>query len=357
MWGSYSWLKTIRLYTSHVELETLGTFMCMYMMVTDVSIRRWALTLPKFGKPFGPRFHFEKFWGNRCWLMWGSYSCLKTTRLYTSPCRVGNSLGFHVYVHDGYRHVNKEMGSHTTKIWWAFRPTVPFWKILREPMLVNVKVVLLVEDGKTIYILCRVGNSWDFHVYVHDDHGCINKEMDSHITKNWWAFWPTVPFWKKFGNRCRLMWRSYSWLKTTKLYTSHVELETLGTFMCMYMMTMDASTRRWTLTLPKFDEPFSLQFHFENFLGNRCWSMWRSYSWLKTIRLYTSYVELETLGTFMCMYMMIMDASTRRCTLTSSKIDEPSGPRFHFEKILGTDVGRCEGHTLGWRRQDYIHPM
>jgi hypothetical protein len=65
----------------------------------------------------------------------------------------------------------------------------------------------------------------------------------------------------------------------------------------------------------------------------------------KTI--YTSYVELETLGTFMCMYMMTMDASTRRWTLTSSKIDEPSGPRFHFEKFLGTDVGRCEGHTLG----------
>jgi hypothetical protein len=51
-------------------------------------------------------------------------------------------------------------------------------------MLVNVKVVLLVEDDKTIYIPCRVGNSWDFYVYVHDDHGCINKEMDSHITKN-----------------------------------------------------------------------------------------------------------------------------------------------------------------------------
>ena len=47
-----------------VELETLRVFMCMYMIVTDASTRRWALTLPKFGKPFGPRFHFEKFWGN-----------------------------------------------------------------------------------------------------------------------------------------------------------------------------------------------------------------------------------------------------------------------------------------------------
>ena len=47
-----------------VELETLGAFMCMYMMVIDASTKRWILTLPKFDEPFGPRFHFEKFWGN-----------------------------------------------------------------------------------------------------------------------------------------------------------------------------------------------------------------------------------------------------------------------------------------------------
>ena len=44
-----------------VELETLGAFMCMYMMVTDVSTKRWSLTLPKFDEPFSPWFHFEKF--------------------------------------------------------------------------------------------------------------------------------------------------------------------------------------------------------------------------------------------------------------------------------------------------------
>ena len=35
----------------------------------------------------------------------------------------------------------------------------------------------------------------------------------------------------------------------------------------MYTMVMDASIRRWTLTLPKFDEPFGQRFHFEKFLG------------------------------------------------------------------------------------------
>jgi hypothetical protein len=28
---------------------------------------------------------------------------------------------------------------------------------------------------------------------------------------------------------------------------------------------MDSSTKRWTFTLSKFDEPFGVRFHFENF--------------------------------------------------------------------------------------------
>jgi hypothetical protein len=44
-----------------------------------------------------------------------------------------------------------------------------------------------------------------------------------------------------------------------------IELETLGVFMCMYMTVTGASTKRWTLTLPKFDEPFGPRFHFEKF--------------------------------------------------------------------------------------------
>ena len=75
------------------------------------------------------------------------------------PCGVGNSWGFHVYVHDGYKHTNEEMDSHTTKIRRAFRHLVPFWKFFWEPMSVDVKVILLVEDDKTLYTPCRVGNS------------------------------------------------------------------------------------------------------------------------------------------------------------------------------------------------------
>ena len=35
----------------------------------------------------------------------------------------------------------------------------------------------------------------------------------------------------------------------------------------MYMMATNVSKKRWTLTLPKFDEPFGVRSHFERFLG------------------------------------------------------------------------------------------
>ena len=38
----------------------------------------------------------------------------------------------------------------------------------------------------------------------------------------------------------------------------------------MYTMATNVSTKRWTLTLPKFDEPFGIRFHFEKKkIGNR----------------------------------------------------------------------------------------
>ena len=177
-------------------------------MVKSVPTKRWTLTLLKIRQAFRRSIPFWKIFGNQRRSMWGSYSWLNTTRLYTSPCRVGNSWGFHVY--DGYRRTNEEMDSHTTKIRRAFRRSVPFWKILEEPMLVDVRVILLV-GGDTM------------GEYLHP----------------------------------------------------RIKLETLGAF--MYLIVKNASTKRWTFTLPKFDEPFGARFHFEKFQGNRCRSMWGSY--------------------------------------------------------------------------------
>jgi hypothetical protein len=44
--------------------------------------------------------------------------------------------------------------------------------------------------------------------------------------------------------------------KTGAYLHPHIELETHSVYTCMYTMVMDTSTKRWTLTLPKFDEPF-----------------------------------------------------------------------------------------------------
>ena len=55
------------------------------------------------------------------------------------------------------------------------------------------------------------------------------------------------------------------------------------------------------------------------------------------------------------MYTMATSVSTKRWILTLPKFDEPFGFWFHFERFLGIDVGRCEGHTFGWGRQDYVH--
>jgi hypothetical protein len=33
----------------------------------------------------------------------------------------------------------------------------------------------------------------------------------------------------------------------------------------MYTIAINASTKRWTLTLPKFDKPFGVRFYFERF--------------------------------------------------------------------------------------------
>jgi hypothetical protein len=35
--------------------------------------------------------------------------------------------------------------------------------------------------------------------------------------------------------------------------------------MTLYTMVTIAPTKRWTLTLPKIDKPFSIRFHFERF--------------------------------------------------------------------------------------------
>jgi hypothetical protein len=75
-------------------------------------------------------------------------------------------------------------------------------------MSVNARVVLLVEDdivGKHLhpYIESRILR---VNTYVHYGYRLINKEIDSHITKNLTSLSAFGSILKKFsGNRCRLV--------------------------------------------------------------------------------------------------------------------------------------------------------
>jgi hypothetical protein len=63
------------------------------------------------------------------------------------------TLGVFMCMYMTIMRINKEMDSHIIKIRRAFRLSVPFfWKFFKEPTSVDVRVVFLVEDDKTIYI-------------------------------------------------------------------------------------------------------------------------------------------------------------------------------------------------------------
>ena len=67
-----------------------------------------------------------------------------------------------VYMYVYYGQVDKEMDFHTTKINEPFGVRSHFLKDFWEPMSVDMRVVLLVGHDKTLYIPCRVWNSWGF---------------------------------------------------------------------------------------------------------------------------------------------------------------------------------------------------
>jgi hypothetical protein len=70
----------------------------------------------------------------------------------------------------------------------------------------------------------------------------------------------------------------------------YIESGTLRAYTRMY--TIDKSTKRWTLTSLKIDEPFGARFHFEKFRGNRCRQMRGSYSWLKITQWANIYIPI-----------------------------------------------------------------
>ena len=142
------------------------------------------------------------------------------------------------------------------------------------------------------------------------------------------------------GNRCQVVWKSYSWSmgkKMGKYLHPYIELRTLR----VHTYT-DSSTKKWTFTLSKFDEPFGVRFHFfRKIFGNRCRLVWMSYSWLDTTRLYIQWLQ----------------AYQRKDRLSHYwNFDEPFGVRFHFEKFLRepTSVNVRVVLLVGYDKTTYI---
>ena len=130
-----------------------------------------------------------------------------------------------------------------------------FLKIfLGEPILVDVRVILLVEDDKMdeyIYIQYRVGDSWgldDLHMYAHDVHRCsIVSGLSHQLPKFGEPFGSRFLFWNFFWGNRDCWCESILLVKDDKMdghIHPHKELETLRvliTYMCMHMMGMDAT--------------------------------------------------------------------------------------------------------------------
>ena len=116
-------------------------------------------------------------------------------------------------------------------------------KFFREPTSVDVRDVLLVEDDKTMYTMAT-----------------------SISTKRWTL--TSSKFDEPFGVRFH-----FEKKKKKKLGTASVDVRVIlwvGYDKIMYTMATNVSTKGWTLTLTKFNEPFGVWFHFENFLREPC---------------------------------------------------------------------------------------
>ena len=145
-------------------------------------------------------------------------------------------------------------------------------------MSVGVRVILLVEDntmGKYLHPYIESG-TLRVYVYVHDGHGCVTEEVDSHIglPRLEESLDSQFRFENFFGKLSLVYVRVILLVEVNKMgeyLHPHIELETPRVYMHMYMV--DKSTKRWILTSLKIDELFGPWFHFENpffFFGNQC---------------------------------------------------------------------------------------
>ena len=130
------------------ELGTPRVYVCIYTMVMDASTRRWILILPKFDEPFGPRFHFWKNFGGTNVGWYESHTLgpkWKNGWISTSSYGVEKLLGFTQW---SWTHQQGDGFSYYQSLTSLPARGSIFGKILGEPMLVDMRVILLVQNEK-----------------------------------------------------------------------------------------------------------------------------------------------------------------------------------------------------------------
>ena len=123
-------------------------------------------------------------------------------------------------------------------------------------------------------------------MYVHG--GLVNEEIGFHTTTNLTCLSVPGSIFESFlGNRCQVVWKSYSWLNTMGEYLySYIEFRTLKVHTCT-----DLSTKRRAFTLSKFDEPFGVWSYFWQIFRNRRQLVWMTYSWFDMTGLYIQWLQ------------------------------------------------------------------
>jgi hypothetical protein len=129
------------------------------------------------------------------------------------------------------------------------------------------------------------------------------------------------------------------------------------------MYTTDKSTKRWTLTSLKIDEPFGVRFHFGKILwepmsvGVRVILLVEDNTMGKHLH---PYIESGTLRAYTCMYTVQTHQQGDRLS-HHQKFDEPFGVRFHFGKTFWEPMSvgvrvvlLVEDDTMGKHLHPYI---
>ncbi len=133
--------------------------------------------LPRFGEPFGSRFHSETL---------GNHEGHANMDEYLNPHLELETLKVYVCMYTMDKSRRDGLLHHLKLTSLSALGSIFFLKRnLGELTSIDAMVILLVEGdtmGKHLHPSIELG-TLRVYVYVHDGHGCVTEEVDSHTTK------------------------------------------------------------------------------------------------------------------------------------------------------------------------------